>query len=168
MKITIRDFRESKKLNQQELADLIGVSRQTIVNLEGGLSISKKFKEKFKLKYPDYDLVDFEQNIPPIAQNNIKENLIRALEKLNEEKLEKAFDRTINAIAKRDRQELISLFYSITVFLKPEIEEGEALMSIIGYKTYNQIKAIKSYEITMNKIEKIVDEFLEDTKPKKK
>ena len=54
----LREFREKQALSQQQLAEKLGVTRQTIISIEGGkyvpsLELALKFAGQFKCKVED-------------------------------------------------------------------------------------------------------------------
>ncbi|MBO6215412.1 MAG: helix-turn-helix transcriptional regulator [Lachnospiraceae bacterium] len=58
MKNRIAELRKSKKLTQQELANLLGVTRQTIISLEGGrynpsIALAFKLARTFDMQIED-------------------------------------------------------------------------------------------------------------------
>jgi len=67
LKTRIHEFRKDNKINQAELADMVGVRRETIVNLENGkynpslklaMDIAKVFKKQVEEVFffePDED-----------------------------------------------------------------------------------------------------------------
>lgn len=61
----IRSFRESRQMTQQELADVVGVSRQTIISLENGryhpsLRLAYRLAKVFQVKMEDLFLFEEE------------------------------------------------------------------------------------------------------------
>ena len=58
MKNRIAELRKNKKLTQQELANLLGVTRQTIISLEGGrynpsIALAFKLARTFDMQIED-------------------------------------------------------------------------------------------------------------------
>ena len=54
----LREYREKKKISQERLAEITGVTRQTIISIEGGryvpsLELALKFGSYFKCKVED-------------------------------------------------------------------------------------------------------------------
>ncbi|RLG19833.1 transcriptional regulator [Candidatus Micrarchaeota archaeon] len=57
-KNNLKKFREKKKLTQEKLADLVGVTRQTIISIESGryipsLQLALEFAKVFKCRVED-------------------------------------------------------------------------------------------------------------------
>lgn len=65
MKTKIAELRKKEKLSQEELADAVGVTRQTITSIECGkytasLGLAHKIAEYFKMTIEDIFLFDEE------------------------------------------------------------------------------------------------------------
>ena len=68
MKTKIRELRKARKLSQEELADAVGTTRQTITSIENGkyiasLPLAYKISHYFGLSIEDvFDFTDCEEN----------------------------------------------------------------------------------------------------------
>jgi len=54
----LKEMREKKSFSQEKLAELVGVTRQTVISIEGGkyvpsLELALKFSKLFKCKVED-------------------------------------------------------------------------------------------------------------------
>ncbi len=66
MQTRIEDFRRQQKLTQSELADALGVTRQTIISLENGkykasLVLAHKIAQYFGVTIEDIFIFDLEE-----------------------------------------------------------------------------------------------------------
>lgn len=66
MQTRIEDFRRQQKLTQSELADAVGVTRQTIISLENGkyrasLVLAHKIAQYFGVAIEDIFIFDLEE-----------------------------------------------------------------------------------------------------------
>ena len=66
MQTRIEDFRRQRKLTQSELADALGVTRQTIISLENGkykasLVLAHKIAQHFGVTIEDIFIFDLEE-----------------------------------------------------------------------------------------------------------
>lgn len=66
MQTRIEDFRRQRKLTQSELADALGVTRQTIISLENGkykasLVLAHKIAQYFSVTIEDIFIFDLEE-----------------------------------------------------------------------------------------------------------
>ena len=66
MQTRIEDFRRQQKLTQSELADALGVTRQTIISLENGkykasLVLAHKIAQYFGVAIEDIFIFDLEE-----------------------------------------------------------------------------------------------------------
>lgn len=66
MQTRIEDFRRQRKLTQSELADALGVTRQTIISLENGkykasLVLAHKIAQYFGVAIEDIFIFDLEE-----------------------------------------------------------------------------------------------------------
>ena len=66
MQTRIEDFRRQRKLTQSELADALGVTRQTIISLENGkykasLVLAHKIAQYFGVTIEDIFIFDLEE-----------------------------------------------------------------------------------------------------------
>ncbi|MBY9005399.1 MAG: helix-turn-helix transcriptional regulator [Candidatus Lokiarchaeota archaeon] len=111
LKSNIKEFREEKGLTQIELADLIGVSRQTIYYLEKGdynPSLTLSFKIAEVLKKPLNKIFFLEpiikskleslslKEVKNIAESiNIDYNRLVSLSEIDEKDLSKDFDKEL-------------------------------------------------------------------------
>lgn len=68
MKTRIQELRKSGKVTQEELADALGVTRQTIISLENGkynasLQLAHKIARFFNMTIEDIFLFDEEESV---------------------------------------------------------------------------------------------------------
>lgn len=68
MKTRIQDLRKERKITQNELADALDVTRQTIISLEGGkykasLVLAHKIAQYFGLKIEDVFIFEGDENL---------------------------------------------------------------------------------------------------------
>ncbi|MBR6791975.1 MAG: helix-turn-helix transcriptional regulator [Ruminococcus sp.] len=68
MQTKIQELRKERKITQQELADALGVTRQTIISLENGkykasLVLAHKTAQFFKLSIEDVFIFEEDENL---------------------------------------------------------------------------------------------------------
>ena len=68
MKTRIQDLRKERKITQNELADALDVTRQTIISLESGkykasLVLANKISQYFGLKIEDVFIFEGDENL---------------------------------------------------------------------------------------------------------
>ncbi|MCF0146973.1 MAG: helix-turn-helix transcriptional regulator [Clostridium sp.] len=68
MKTRIQDLRKERKITQSELADVLDVTRQTIISLESGkykasLVLAHKIAQYFGLKIEDVFIFEGDENL---------------------------------------------------------------------------------------------------------
>lgn len=93
----LRAIRENRKLSQEQLADILGSSKQVISRYENGrnpnILVAKQFAEK--LNIPIVNLVDDNVDVfsvETLSESELDNQIIKVFDRLSEEKQKQALD----------------------------------------------------------------------------